>query len=472
MLSKHIRQTFTLQLDQSDCGVACLLSLIKYYGGISTFEKLRETSGTTRQGTTLLGLYQSALQNGFDAQGCEADIEAIIEHGKPLILHVLIEKKLEHYVVCYAYQNGTFTIGDPARGVVLLSELELAEIWVSKKCLTLTPNKFFVKATDIRLSKKKWIHKLIQDDIQLLGVSVMLGVGVSVLSMALSVFSQKLIDSILPSGNMQKLISGIVFLFLLLVFRMGLYAIRQFMLLRQGKDFNNRIVNAFYSTLLNLPKPFFDTRKIGELVARLNDTSRIQRVISQMAGNVVIDLLVAIVSLVFLFVYSTPSGIIALVGLPVYFLLVYRFNKPIIAAQKNVMVNYALSESNYISTIQGISVIKNSNRQQLFSSLNKTIYGTFQNKVFDLGKINIRLTLLSGISGILFLMLILLFASFDVFDKTLKIGELMAVVGIASSLLPSISNLALISIPINEAKIAFERMFEFVNLSPESNLQL
>jgi ATP-binding cassette subfamily B protein len=43
----------------------------------------------------------------------------------------------------------------------------------------------------------------------------------------------------------------------------------------------------------------------------------------------------------------------------------------------------------------------------------------------------------------------------------------MAILGLCSTLLPSIANLALISIPINEAKIAFERMFEFTGLTPE-----
>ena len=39
---KHLQQTFTQQHDQSDCGVACLLSLIQYYGGSNNLEKLRE----------------------------------------------------------------------------------------------------------------------------------------------------------------------------------------------------------------------------------------------------------------------------------------------------------------------------------------------------------------------------------------------------------------------------------------------
>lgn len=37
------------------------------------------------------------------------------------------------------------------------------------------------------------------------------------------------------------------------------------------------------------------------------------------------------------------------------------------------------------------------------------------------------------------------------------------------TLLPSIANLALISIPINEAKIAFDRMFEFTATEPEKD---
>ncbi|MDV3712261.1 hypothetical protein CMU41_10580, partial [Elizabethkingia anophelis] len=54
--NKHLSKTFTLQKDQADCGIGCLLSLIRYYGGNATVESLREKSGTSKQGTTLLGL--------------------------------------------------------------------------------------------------------------------------------------------------------------------------------------------------------------------------------------------------------------------------------------------------------------------------------------------------------------------------------------------------------------------------------
>ncbi len=40
LTEKYLQQTFIQQHDQSDCGVACLLSLIQYYGGSNSLEKL------------------------------------------------------------------------------------------------------------------------------------------------------------------------------------------------------------------------------------------------------------------------------------------------------------------------------------------------------------------------------------------------------------------------------------------------
>jgi ATP-binding cassette, subfamily C, bacteriocin exporter len=465
--AKQLSKSFILQHDQSDCGVACLLSVIQYYQGTNTLEKLRELSGTTRQGTTLLGLYQVANKLGFKAQGNEADIQALIDHKQPLILHVVIEERLQHYVVCYGYEKGQFIIGDPAKGISDYTKEELSKIWQSKTCLTLSPKKDFVKAKTVKKSKKDWFLKLLKEDYQLLAISLVLGIVVAMLGMAMAIFSQKLIDDILPSQNSTKLITGIALLAFLLFVRVGFSSLREFFLIKQSKDFNNRIIDTFYKALLHLPKPFFDTRKIGELVARLNDTARVQRVIKHIAGSFVIDGLVTLVSFGFLFFYSWQTGVIALVSLPIYFFIIYSFNTKIIKAQKEVMQSYALNESNYITSMQGIATIKNFNRQNIFQKVNQLVYGNFQNKVFGLGKVNVRLALFSGIAGVLFLTSILSYTSYLVYQKTMTLGELMAVLGIAGSLLPSITNLALIAIPINEAKIAFNRMFEFAAMKKE-----
>lgn len=465
---KQIYKSFTLQLDQSDCGVACLLTIVKLNGGNHSLERLRELSGTTRQGTSLLGLYQAANQLGFTAQGCESDLKGLINHNQPVILHVLIDNYLNHYVVCYGFDESRgFLIGDPGKGLYYLKEEELLEIWQTKACLVLTPNENFIVVEEIKRSQRAWFLDLLKEDYPVLGISILLGVFVAGLGLAMAIFSQKLIDDILPSKNINKLVTGIALLTFLLLIRVGFMVFREYFLIKQSKDFNNRINNRFYNSLLYLSKTFFDTRKIGELVARLNDTQRVQRVIKQLVSSMTIDILTSIISLVVLFGYSWQVGLIVFASLPLYFIIIFKSNIKIIRAQKEVMQSYAMNESNYVSSMQGIATIKNNNRQQIFSDLNKSIFGKYQDRLFDLGRINITISWQSGLASVIFLITILTFASFQVFNNSIELGELMALLGISGTLLPAVANLALIAIPINEAKIAFYRMYEFASLEPE-----
>lgn len=317
---------------------------------------------------------------GFRAEGCEADVDALIEHGRPVILHVLTEQKTEHYIVCYKYENGKFIIGDPGAGLDEYTPAELEKRWVSKNCLVLEPSENFVGKSDISAKKRAWIKELVRADMPLLLTSVGIGIVVSILGMVMTVFSQKLVDEVLPERNTEKLLLGVIFVTFLLLARTLITALRQKLLLKQGKDFNNRIINFFYDRLLNLPKPFFDTHKIGDMVARLNDTRRIQTVIATIAGNTMIDALVALVSFGFLAYYSWQVGLIALCCMPVFFLVIYKHNSKIIAQQKEVMAGYAMTESNFIRTIDGIATIKNFNRQGVFQHINKLLYELFSTK--------------------------------------------------------------------------------------------
>jgi ATP-binding cassette, subfamily C, bacteriocin exporter len=464
---KHLKKTAVLQHDASDCGVACLLSIIRFHGGDASLDELRRHSGTHKQGTTLLGLFQSADNLGFDATGNEASMAHLKEITEPVILHVVTPEQRRHYLVCYGWKNDRFIMGDPAEGLVFLTENELDIQWTSKACLVLSPNDNFEKASTKQENKKKWFWNLLKPDLILLRFSIIIGIGVAVLAMALSVFSQKLVDDILPSQQLEKLIGGIGLLLLLLLVRIGLSGLRDYFLIFQSRAFNVRIIDSFYSALLQLPKSFFDTRKIGELVARLNDTSRIQRVIQQVAGNAIIDGIVVLISMGFLLYYDWRSALIAAISLPIYALVFYNYNKKIITAQRGVMKAYAVNESNYIATMQGINEIKNNNREPFFKLLNQSVYGFFQNTIFALGKINIRLGIYSGIIGVFFIVAILGYSSVQVLNEVLTVGELMAILGIAGTLIPSVTNLALLAIPINEAKIAFERMFEFTGLESE-----
>lgn len=453
---------FTLQHDQRDCGVACLLSLVRYYGGDATFEQVRRLCGADLSGTTLLGLKEAATALGFEAEGCEANLPSLIEHGKPTILHVELEGGLRHYVVWY---GGRFIIGDPATGIVEWTESELKHYWKGGICLTCSPSAGFESKAMAQQQKWEWVRELVQSDYPILAISATLGVLMAGLGVAMSVYSQQLIDRIIPSHRADKLIVATILVVVLLLARVGLTALRQMLLLQQSRDFGLRMNTAFFEKLLHLPKPFFDTRKIGDFVARLNDTQRIQNTISTLAGNLLVDLFLCLAAFGLLFYYDRSIGLVSLLILPAYFLLIYSQNKGIIAAQTNVMTAYSLSESNYINTIQGIADIKNRNKEEYFGEVNKSLYQHFQSTVYALGMVQTKLSVKANMATVGFIAMVLVLTLQKVYNAQMQIGEMTAILGAISMLLPSVSNLALISIPLNEAKVAFERMHEYIKNS-------
>lgn len=465
---KHLQKTFTLQQGQSDCGVACLLSLVKYYGGDNRLERLRELSGTTQEGTTLLGLYQSANQIGFDSEGMEADgTDNLKDLENPVILHVLMEGNLQHYVVYFGFENDKFIIGDPAKGIIKLSESELLRIWQSKALLQLTPNNTFTKVAENTKVKKQWFLKLVEEDYTILGISTGLGIITAGLGISTAIFSQRLIDDILPKHDTKRLWVGLGLLLVLLMAKNLVSFLRGFLLNQQSKDFNNRLINRFYETLLRLPKLFFDGRKTGELIARMNDSRRLQQSINLLTGNVILNTLVALLSASYIFTYSEIIGAISLLSIPLFIFLVWRFNKPIIQGQKGVMSAYARTESNYVDALQGVEVIKTTNKEDFFSGITKNIYGFFQDKVYHLTLTGLRFGLFAECIATFLIVAIFAFASWLVLDKQIKIGEMMAILTMASTIIPAVSSLAMTNIQLQEAKVAFDRMFEFVNIQPE-----
>ena len=473
---KHIERTLVRQQGQADCEVVCFASLLAYYGGHSRLERLRELSGTDQQGTTLLGLCQAAPQLGFDAEGLETDsVENLkTDVSGPVILHVLIEsgptgRRLQHYVVCYGWDAATqrFTIGDPARGVVGYTTHELATIWPSRVLLTLMPNASLQQKTDETRAKRRWLLGLIHDDAPLLAIATGLGIVTAGLGLSTAIFSQKLIDEILPKHDTNRLALGLGLLAFLLVARAVVGYLRGFLLNRQSRDFNNRIINQFYGALLYLPKSFFDSRKTGELITRLNDTGRIQRTINHLTGAVVINTLVVLVSVGYLFTYSVWVGLLSVASIPLYGGLVWRYHRRIIDGQRNVMAASAHTESNYVDTIQGIDVIKATNRESFFGGLTRVVYGRFQEQVYRLNGLGLRFHLTAEIISALLIAGLIAITSVLVVQKSLQLGEMMAILTLVGSILPAVASLAMTNIQLQEANVAFERMYEYAHLTPE-----
>lgn len=475
-MSPKYTKTFVHQLDGSDCGVACLASLVRYHGGHVPLERLRDLSGTTQQGTTLLGLYQAAQKLGFAVEGLRAESITKLQETlvSPVILHVRlgegpVEQHLNHFLVCYAW-NATrqrFVVGDPAVGILDYTTDELAQRWSSRTLLLLQPTaQLEAKIVDTR-RKRHWLYQIVQPDLPALAIATGLGFATTILSLATAIFSQRLIDHLLPARDVRRLIIGLVLLGIVLLGRAALAFLRGWLLTRQSQDLSNRFTVSFFESLLYLPKPFFDGRQTGDFITRLNDTSRIQQAVSHLAGTLIINLFVVLASIIYIGVYSKLLAGCITVYASLYALLVWHYNQPIQRAQGTVMAAAAINESQYIDTLQGIAEVKAAGQENLFARLTQALYGRQQAAIYNLKQIALRFGTAAEVLGAVFTTGVLALAAYLVMRNSLSVGELVGILSIVGTVVPAVAGLALTNIQLQEASVAFERMYEYSKNEPE-----
>lgn len=466
-----LRPVHVTQLDQSDCGVACLSALLQAYGSYASIGQLRELSGTSASGTTLLGLAQAANKMGLKAEGFQAEMQHLQAAEHPCILHIYKNQEFSHFIICYHYnaKSDTFLISDPAnQNLEQIKTAELAKSWVTQTLLLVQPTPALQTSQAPKKQEAfRWLAGFTRPDYNYLFTALSLGGILAILSLAVAVYSQQLVDVILPEKDLPKLFwsSGLL-LFLLLIRTLFSY-LRQLFLTIQQKKFNIRILDYFYQKLLFLHKPFFDNRKTGDLVARMNDTARIQQTIAILFSSLAIDLIMVLISTSAILFYSVPIGLIAFLWLPLFTAIVLRYSQSILEKQHGVMGGYAMTESNYIDTIQGIGTIKVYQREAFFQEFTKRIYSLFQEARYQLGLVGLRFSTNTQVAGSIFMVALMVYSSYLVIEEQLTIGGVMAIIQLIGLAMASAGTIANAYINLQEARVALDRMKEFTELEAE-----
>jgi ABC-type bacteriocin/lantibiotic exporter with double-glycine peptidase domain len=317
--------------------------------------------------------------------------------------------------------------------------------------------------------KRKWFISILRKDVRLLVGTIILGLFASFLGLSISVLSQTLIDVIIPGGDMGMLLISFLIATGILLFKTSITTTQQYLGAKHNKRFNLTLIDEYFKRLLYLPKSFFDNHDTGALIARMNDSASIQQTITYIANTLILNVLVLIVSSTVMFYYSVTIGLIALTAFPIFLSLAIIYKKKIAKNIKIVMDANAKKESNYISTIQNTDLLKTHNKEEMFSKINHDTYGIFQKSIFKASMTGLSLGVLCEIVGTFIYMLMLGYASYQMIIGKITIGEFTASLGIATTMFGPIGTLGFAVLQLQGARIAFDRMYEFISEKPEYN---
>ncbi|RCX12345.1 ATP-binding cassette subfamily B protein [Anaerobacterium chartisolvens] len=454
------------QHDITDCGAACLATISKQYGLKIPITKIREVAGTDKMGTNAYGLIKAAQKLGFTAKGVKGTQENFFsEFPLPAIAHVVVDGSLLHYVVLHRIDKKQILVADPGKGLVRYTPEEFFKMWTGVLIL-MVPGAQFEKGDETKGIFSRFFG-LLRPQKKLVFNIFLASLVYTVLGILGSFYFKFLMDDILPYNLGKSLLVISIGVVALNLFKIILNAFRAHLLLYLSQKLDISLILGYYRHVLELPMSFFGTRKVGEIISRFMDASKVREAISGATLTIMIDTLMAVAAGVMLYAQSPVLFGITVVMVVMYAIIVFAFNKPIRDINREQMEDNSQLTSYLVESLNGIETVKafnaegevNINTEKKFIKLLRSVFkggwiGNFQSSLTGF---------IASVGGII----ILWAGTYNVMKGEISVGQLLTFNALLAYFLDPLQNLINLQPMMQTAIVASDRLGEILDLELE-----
>ncbi len=382
-----VKKIIVKQDGYKECGAACLLSIIRYYGGNISINKLVELTCTNKEGTSFYNLKQAALKIGLDAKGFKITnnkLHLLKKMNAPSICQI-INNNYTHFVVIYNINKQKITIMDPASGIKKIKIDSFFKSWTGYILI-------FNKRTELPYFKEeKYLSKVIAKTI-IKNKSIVL--NIIIISILFTMFSciyafyfQTIIDNIVIINKNNLLIVTTIFGIILLL-KLISNLTRNTLLIYLNQKLDCSIFTKSFQKILLLPYSYYKNKTTGEIISRINDLVYVKNMLSKIILTVFLDFIISLVCGLVLLKINKTMFLLLMITILIYIIIFYIF-KPILKKYINInQENNAIINSNMIEMINGFATIKNLNMERLMNDKISSIYTNALNHNLNYEKIN------------------------------------------------------------------------------------
>ena len=465
---KKMKYYCVKQHDITDCGAACLATISKQYGLNLSISKIRETAGTDKQGTNAYGMIKAAEQLGFTAKGVKGNQEAFFtEFPLPAVAHVIVNGSLLHYVVIHKITKKQVIIADPAKGIVKYSPEDFFKIWTGVLIL-LVPTSKFQKGNENKGVFSRFFSLIFPQKRLLLNIFLS-SLIITIFGILASFYFRFIMDDIVPNSLRKTLMTLSIGIIILYIFKAILEAFRNHLMLYLSQKLDIPLILGYYQHVLGLPMNFFGTRKVGEIVSRFMDASKIRDAISSATLSVMIDTLMAIIGGIVLFMQNRLLFAIAVIIVVLYGIIVFAFNKPVKKINEKQMEDNSQVTSYLVETLNGIETVKAFHAENEAQAKTDKLFVKLLKSIFKGGMITNAQQTLTGVISTIGGTVILWVGVVSVLDGNMTLGSLITFNALLAYFLDPVKNLINLQPTMQTAIVAAERLSEILDLELEKS---
>lgn len=456
------KSIYVPQIDETDCGAACLAMILKNYHSQVSIAHLRHIAKTNTEGTTALGLVKTAEKFNMDVQAVKADMSLfnMKDIQYPFIVHVIKDGGLLHYYVVLKNTKRKIIVADPdpTSGIKKMSKKAFEKEWTG---ITL----FMVPKADFKPVKEKKNNLLslfpyMFKQKKLVRNIILAALLMTLISICSSYFVQGLIDTYIPNGTFTTLSVLAIGLLIAYVFNSIFLYGQQFLLNVLGQRLSIDLNLQYIKHIFELPMEFFTTRKTGEITSRFSDASRIIDALASTVISLFLDLSIVILMGIILAVQNMTLFLITLASLPLYAIVILGFSKRFERLNNDQMESNAVVSSSIIEDIQGIETIKALNSEQVRYRKIDSQFVDYLKKAFKYSKTEAFQTALKTFIRLSLNVIILWVGASVVMHNQMSIGELMAFNALLSYFIDPLQNIINLQPTLQAANVAQNRLNE------------
>ncbi|UTN05587.1 peptidase domain-containing ABC transporter [Flavobacterium bizetiae] len=469
------------QADYKDCGPTCLKIIAKHYGKTINIQELRDISETTREGSNLLFLSDAAERIGFRTLGVKLNLERLHEAPLPCVLHW----NKNHYVVLYKIKRGTYYISDPAFGLIEYNKQDFIKFWIGNNADELTQEgvallmeatpKFFQSEFDKEENKGLGFRLLSQYVLRYKSFLIQLSIGLlasSLLSLIFPFLTQSIVDVGIQNQNIHFIYLILFAQLFLFAGKTGLELIRSWILLHLSTRINISLISDFFIKLMNLPISFFDVRMTGDIMQRINDHRRIEKILTTSSLNVLFSVINMFVLGGVLAYFNVQIFFVFFVGSILYFGWITLFLKRREVLDYKRFAEVSNEQNKVMELINGMQEIKlhNAEKQKRWG------WEYIQARLFRVSIKGLVLeqtqTIGSSVINELKNIFIIFLSAKLVIDGSITLGMMLAISSIVGSLNGPITQLIEFVRELQDAKISLARLSEIHEKEDETQQEV
>ena len=288
------------------------------------------------------------------------------------------------------------------------------------------------------------------------------------LGLTTPLITQVVIDKVMVQESIPTLDVMAIALLLVATFEAILGTLRLFIFTHTARRLDLSLSAQLFRHLMRLPLAYFESRRVGDTVARVQELEQIRQFLTSTALTVILDSFFAVVYLGLMFYYSVKLTFVGLAVLPLFAALTL-ISTPILRAWLNETFNRSAdSQSFLVETVTGIHSVKahaaegaaRERWEGLFARFVRTGFkaSTTSNISSNIGDF---LTNLSSL-------LILWFGARFVIDKELTIGQLVAFQMLSGRVTGPLLRLVQLWQNLQQVLLSVDRIGDILNVAPEA----